>query len=232
MFILFVNIFRLYSNATVKGEHYITPTWDMFYEKFGWMLNFWNIAGVPYLYIYQTYYILKNQTSVTESHNDVQIVAIYVLLIVAYYIFDSANCQKASYKIRGIKRATFPQVPWGILPDPVKVLKTPRGNLLIDGWYKYARKMQYTGDILMALSWGLICGYSSPLPYFYLMFFTLMILHRQSRDEVRCKEKYGVYWDEYTKLVPNIFIPDSRIITDFYAYLFSSDNQIGNKKKN
>ena len=35
----------LYSNATVKGEHYIPCTWDMFHEKFGWMLNFWNITG-------------------------------------------------------------------------------------------------------------------------------------------------------------------------------------------
>lgn len=33
----------LYSNATVKGEHYIPGTWDMFHEKFGWMLNFWSV---------------------------------------------------------------------------------------------------------------------------------------------------------------------------------------------
>ena len=39
----------LYSNATVKGEHYIVGTWDMFHEKYGFMLNFWNIAGVPFM---------------------------------------------------------------------------------------------------------------------------------------------------------------------------------------
>ena len=210
----------LYSNATVKGEHYITPTWDMFYEKFGWMLNFWNIAGVPYLYCFQSYYVLKNQTRVSEQHNMIGIVLMYVLLIIAYYIFDSANCQKASYKIRGIKRATFPQVPWGVLEEPIRVMKTPRGNLLIDGWYKYARKMQYTGDILMALCWGLICGFDSLLPYFYVVFFTLMILHRQSRDEIRCAEKYGAAWKNYVKEVPNVFVPDSRIVGDFFEYLF------------
>lgn len=196
----------------------------MFYEKFGWMLNFWNIAGVPYLYCFQSYYILKNQTAVTASHNTVSLILIYMLLLIAYYIFDSANCQKASYKIRGIKRATFPQVPWSVLPDPVRTIDTARGKLLADGWYKYARKMQYTGDILMATSWGLICGFDSPLPYFYVCFFTLMILHRQWRDELRCAEKYGAKWVEYTKAVPNVFIPDSRIITDFYAYLFPAEH--------
>jgi delta24(24(1))-sterol reductase len=50
----------LYSNATAKGEHFIPSTWDMFREKFGWMLNFWNVAGVPYMYCFQSFYILKN----------------------------------------------------------------------------------------------------------------------------------------------------------------------------
>ncbi len=27
--------------AMCLGEHYIPGTWDMFHEKFGWMLNFW-----------------------------------------------------------------------------------------------------------------------------------------------------------------------------------------------
>jgi len=36
----------LYSNATVKGEHYIPCTWDMFHEKFGWMLNFWYVYAL------------------------------------------------------------------------------------------------------------------------------------------------------------------------------------------
>ncbi len=65
------------------------------------------------------------------------------------------------------------------------------GKLLADGWYAYARKMQYTGDIMMASAWGLACGFGSFMPYFYVVFFTSMIIHRQSRDEIRCREKYG-----------------------------------------
>ena len=36
----------LYMNACAKGEQMIPQTWDMFHEKFGWMLIFWNMAGV------------------------------------------------------------------------------------------------------------------------------------------------------------------------------------------
>ena len=42
-FIVFAQF--MYANATSKGEHYVPPTWDISYEKYGWMLCFWNFAG-------------------------------------------------------------------------------------------------------------------------------------------------------------------------------------------
>lgn len=208
----------LYSNATVKGEQYIPCTWDMFHERFGWMLCFWNVTGVPFLYCFQSYFLLKHNV----SHSNLYAVAVYLVLTLGYYIFDSANCQKASVKLPGVPRNTFPKVPWAILTNP-KFLKTPKGDLLIDGWYAYARKMQYTGDILMALSWGLICGFSSSMPYFYALFFTCMILHRQVRDEYRCRAKYGDDWTRYTSKVPNVFVPS----LSFFTWLFTGKQNDG-----
>jgi len=214
----------LYSNATVKGEHCIPATWDMFHENFGWMLNFWNICGVPFLYCYQSLYILRNQQAITESYPAFLVPFNFVLLLVAYYIFDTANAQKANIKI-DVRRNTFPQLPWADLKEPIRYLETSKGRLLIDGWYAFARKMQYTGDILMALSWGLACGFASSLPYFYVTFFTSMILHRQSRDEVRCAKKYGEHWKIYTGMVPNVFVPSSA----FFVWLFTGKHPHGAK---
>jgi delta24(24(1))-sterol reductase len=205
----------LYSNATVKGEHYIPCTWDMFHENFGWMLNFWNICGVPFQYCFQSMYILRNQDSLA-TYPTYLLVLNYILLLTAYFIFDTANCQKASFKST-CRRHLFPDMPWSILKPPYRYLQTPYGKLLLDGWYAFARKIQYTGDILMALSWGLACGFGSPIPYFYLVFFIVMILHRQSRDEAKCKLKYGKYWDIYTQCVPNVFIPSK----SFFVWLFT-----------
>lgn len=214
LFMLFAH--WLYSNATAKGEHCIPCTWDMFHENFGWMLNFWNVSGVPFMYTFQSLYILKNQAKISENYPLALIIFNYTLLIVAYYVFDSANSQKATIKVK-VERSTFPQVPWGVLEEPVRFIYTPYGNLLVDGWYAFGRKLQYTGDILMALSWGLACGFHSLLPYWYCFFFTCMIIHRQSRDEVKCSAKYGKYWKMYTDRVPNVFFPSLA----FYYWLFT-----------
>jgi delta24(24(1))-sterol reductase len=220
----------------------------MFHEKFGWMLGFWNIAGVPFLYCFQSLYIQKNQQKIDawwvrngiEQLHTPFIVVIYILLFVAYYIFDTANCQKASLKlaqtsalpgepIQPMKTArnTFPRLPWGILEGEIAFIETPHGKLLCDGWYAFARKMQYTGDIIMAFLWGVACGFESLLPYFYLTFFTAMICHRQWRDEVRCSEKYGVYWEEYTKKVPNVFLPG----WSFFNWLLTGEHPTRNSIK-
>lgn len=197
----------LYSNATAKGEHCIPCTWDMFHENYGWMLNFWNICGVPFMYCFQSIYIYKNHEMLVKEYPLPLLALNFIVLLIAYYVFDTANCQKATYKVH-VERNTFPQLPWGILENKkCRVLRTPKGNLLLDGWYGFVRKIQYTGDIVMALTWGIACGFKSPLPFFYVTFFTIMINHRQLRDEARCREKYGEYWKEYTKRVPNVFLP-------------------------
>jgi delta24(24(1))-sterol reductase len=97
-------------------------------------------------------------------------------------------------KLKGtyIPRMAFPQLPWGTLENP-RHLKAACGSVLLtDGWYRYvtkrnsalprclqlsdvrrlmcegdnryARKIHYTADVMMALSWGLICGYRLPSP--------------------------------------------------------------------
>jgi delta24(24(1))-sterol reductase len=54
---------------------------------------------------------------------------------------------------------------------------------------------------MIALVWGLSCGFGSFLPYFYVFFFTGMISHRLNRDVTRCAEKYGDDWKEYVRRV-------------------------------
>ena len=92
------------------------------------------------------------------------------------------------------------------MPQP-KHIKTKQGTpLLVDGWYKYARKVQYTADALMVLFWGLACGTSHALP-FYFLFFSGMVTHRALRDHEKCARKYGSDWDEYCRQVPYVLIP-------------------------
>lgn len=55
----------------------------------------------------------------------------------------------------------------------------------------------------------------SPFPWFYFIFFMVMIIHRARRDIARCRRKYGDAWTQYEKEVPYLFIPVS--YSDSYA---------------
>ena len=198
----------LYANACFKGEEYIPLTWDIFHEKWGWMLIFWNLVGVPYVYCFNSFYLLQNGP---VEHSPVYMVMLFVVLLGAYYVWDTSQSQRHRFRMqrRGVlvQRKAFPQLPWGTLANPRHLATANGGTLLIDGWWRYARKIHYTADIVMALSWALSCGFGGVLPYFYPAFFIIMITHRAGRDEKRCREKYGADWDRYLAEVPKRFVP-------------------------
>ncbi|MBZ3876415.1 Lamin-B receptor [Sciurus carolinensis] len=45
------------------------------------------------------------------------------------------------------------------------------------------------------------------LPYFYVIYFTMLLIHREARDEHQCKKKYGVAWEKYCQRVPYRIFP-------------------------
>ncbi len=201
----------LYANAIMKGEECVITSWDIFYEKWGWLLIFWNLAGVPFVYSFGSVYLLKKGDDLVVSGGKPFVIACFVVLFAAYYVWDTANGQRNRFRmmLNGSYRPrnTFPQLPWTTLINP-KYMDTEAGSkLLIDGWFAYLRKPHYTADIIMALLWGLVCGFDSFIPYFYFCFFLGMIIHRNHRDQTRCANKYKKDWIKYCEKVPYVFIP-------------------------
>ncbi|KAL8873015.1 MAG: hypothetical protein Q9174_001463 [Haloplaca sp. 1 TL-2023] len=127
----------LYANACAKGEECITTTWDMYHEKWGFLLIFWNFAGVPLTYCHCTLFLSNHAPSVYHW-NRPALVAFYVSYLAVYWIWDTANSQKNRFKQeeRGtlIERRAFPQLPWQTVKNP-KTIKTKVGeSILADGW--------------------------------------------------------------------------------------------------
>ncbi|KAG0147721.1 hypothetical protein CROQUDRAFT_91046 [Cronartium quercuum f. sp. fusiforme G11] len=221
----------LYINACSKGEECIPLTWDMCYEKWGWMLCYWNFAGVAFTYCHSVIHITKQDPS-QYTYSTPAVVLLYVTYLTAYYVFDTANSQKARFKMEqdcGSEVTQrihgFPQLPYGTLKNPkMIVLEDGRRKLLVDGWWAWCRKphvsqihldeaernlthyfarsQNYTADFIQALCWALSAGQGSWIPYFYPAFFLCMIAHRCTRDFDRCSRKYGKGWDEYCREVP------------------------------
>jgi len=200
----------LYINACAKGEELIPQTWDMVYEKFGWLLSFWNLAGVPFTYSYSIVFMATHDPAMYKFPLWANI-ALYATLLTAYYVFDTSMSQKSRFKMQQDGnmrvRKTFPQLPGGTVKNP-KFIQTSQGNkLLIDGWWAYARKPNYTADFVQAFTWSLCAGFVTPIVYYYPVFFFAVLVHRTTRDFERCHRKYGKDWEEYMRVVPYKFIP-------------------------
>uniref|UniRef100_A0A671TQD4 Delta(14)-sterol reductase TM7SF2 n=1 Tax=Sparus aurata TaxID=8175 RepID=A0A671TQD4_SPAAU len=90
----------------------------------------------------------------------------------------------------------------------LETIATATGKrLLVSGWWGLVRHPNYLGDLLMALAWSLPCGFSHLLPYFYVIYFTILLIHREDRDERQCRAKYGLAWDTYCRRVPYRIFP-------------------------
>ncbi|GAA5942691.1 hypothetical protein JCM10213_005944 [Rhodosporidiobolus nylandii] len=198
----------IYLNACAKGEQYIPQTWDMNFEKFGWLLSYWNLAGVPFSYAYPAIYMATHDPA-TYAWSKPVIVILFVVVTFAQAMMDISMAQKSHFKAvktnTYIKRHTFPQFPYAELDNP-KTFQTKRGELLVDGCWAYLRKPNYISDWTQAIVWALSAGINSKIPYFYPLFHGTMLLHRNARDDAKCARKYGDDWTRYKKLVPYSYI--------------------------
>jgi hypothetical protein len=116
-------------------------------------------------------------------------------------------------RLRGLPRGEYPEAQvskesQGNVWKPPEYIETRRGTLLLtSGWWGIARHCNYLGDLMMGLAWCLPTGFEHPLPYFYIAYFTILLVHREWRDNAMCQEKYGPDWDAYCRKVPWRIVP-------------------------
>ncbi|RKO91949.1 ergosterol biosynthesis ERG4/ERG24 [Blyttiomyces helicus] len=176
------------------NEPAILTTMDITTDGFGFMLTFGDLAWVPFTYSLQSVYLTHYPVDLAPS----AVAAIVAIKLLGLFIFRSANSQKNAFRTNpesaGVK---------GLQYIPTKT----GSRLLVSGWWGIARHINYFGDWLMGLAWCLPCGFAHPLPYFYAIYFGILLVHRAARDDHKCKAKYGADWAEYCRRVPSKFIP-------------------------
>eukprot|EP00929_Paragymnodinium_shiwhaense_P113945 TRINITY_DN82260_c0_g1_i1.p1 TRINITY_DN82260_c0_g1~~TRINITY_DN82260_c0_g1_i1.p1 ORF type:complete len:429 (+),score=45.08 TRINITY_DN82260_c0_g1_i1:65-1351(+) len=192
---LLVNLLQgLYVWDALFQERAILTTMDITTDGFGFMLAFGDLAWVPFTYSLQARYLVHHDPGLSMVAAGV----IATLCLIGYVIFRGANSQKDAFR----RDPTAPGVAH------LKYMKTERGtSLLTSGFWGLARKINYTGDWLMGLCWCMFCGTGSGVPYFYAIYFGVLLIHRATRDDHFCSLKYGADWARYKKQVPCVFIP-------------------------
>jgi len=178
----------------VYQEKAILTTMDITTDGFGYMLAFGDLAWVPFIYTLQARYLVDYDPQLSTP----AVLAIAAVHFLGFFIFRSSNSEKDAFR-------RDPEAP---AVRHLRFLQTKRGTrLLVSGWWGAARKINYTGDWLVTLSWCLLCGFKSPVPYFQALYFAILLVHRAVRDDLECAKKYGDDWIEYKKRVPYMFVP-------------------------
>eukprot|EP00592_Proboscia_alata_P014535 CAMPEP_0194395268 /NCGR_PEP_ID=MMETSP0174-20130528/124328_1 /TAXON_ID=216777 /ORGANISM="Proboscia alata, Strain PI-D3" /LENGTH=599 /DNA_ID=CAMNT_0039191183 /DNA_START=65 /DNA_END=1865 /DNA_ORIENTATION=- len=169
------------------------------------------LVWVPSVYSLHTRFCVQNPTHLSFTTAG----ALFLLSmagVVLNYLAD---------RERDIFRATNGKTPvWGKPPKYITaeyettdrttgITSTKKSLLLASGFWGMARHFQYFFELTAAWSW---CALANPvvngvLPLFYACFLTYLLIDRAERDSKKCHAKYGVYYEEYCKLVPYKIVP-------------------------
>jgi protein-S-isoprenylcysteine O-methyltransferase Ste14 len=193
--LLVVGFQLLYVADAFLHEAAMLTTWDIKRERFGWMLAWGNLVWVPFVYSLQAHYLVDHVHEIGISAT----IVLVSLDLVGYAIFRGANLQKHRF------RENPETLVWGRRPEVLGT--TPGTRLLASGWWGLARHVNYLGDLLMGLAWCLPTGFRHPLPYVYVAFLAVLLVHRERRDHAACLAKYGQDWAAYCRRVPWRIIP-------------------------
>lgn len=195
---------------------------DIIFDGFGFMLSFGDIAWLPFIYSLQARYLAVYPVNLGVTG----ILGVLAFQAAGYYIFRSANSEKNAFRTN----------PNGPDVSHLKYIETAAGSRLItSGWWGAARHINYLGDWIMGWSYCLPTGvagylityYTNPetghttkvveqgeargwgivATYFYLVYFGVLLLHREQRDEEKCRKKYGRDWKRYTEIVRSRIVP-------------------------
>uniref|UniRef100_A0A7N8XD01 Delta(14)-sterol reductase LBR n=1 Tax=Mastacembelus armatus TaxID=205130 RepID=A0A7N8XD01_9TELE len=192
---ILVNLFQLlYVVDGLWNEEAILTTMDLMHDGFGFMLAFGDLVWVPFTYTIQAYYLVSHPIPLSLP----AVIAIVILKIIGFYIFRKSNSEKNAFR----RNPSDPKLSY------LKTIHTATGkSLLVSGWWGVVRHPNYLGDLIMALAWSLPCGFSHLLPWYYMIFFIILLVHRDSRDMSECRRKYGSAWEEYCRTVRYRIIP-------------------------
>ncbi|KAL6705213.1 erg24, C-14 sterol reductase [Coniothyrium glycines] len=223
----------IYTFDALYMEPAILTTIDIIADGFGMMLSFGDLVWVPFTYSIQARYLSTYPVELGLKG----IAAVLAVQGIGYYIFRSVNNEKNRFRtnpddprvkhLKYIETAAGSKLLvsgwWGtarhinylgdwfmswsyVLPTALSgyvIRNVAQHPLTAAQQDAYFFKNSYGTYVVPgeAKGWGMI------FTYFFMVYFAVLLIHRERRDEEKCRRKYGKDWDRYVELVPWRIVP-------------------------
>ena len=179
-------------------------TIDIMLDRAGFYICWGCLVFVPGLYASVSLYMV-NHPVYLGPYVSFAIVTAGIAAIVVNYLADKQK--------QDVRRTDGDCLVWGRRPDVILAKYTVAGGgkrtslLLVSGYWGLARHFHYLPELLLAFLWTVPATFTHVMPYSYLIFLTVLLVHRTFRDDEKCSDKYTIYWVEYCNRIPYRIIP-------------------------
>jgi 7-dehydrocholesterol reductase len=177
---------------------------DIMHDRAGFYICWGCLVWVPSIYTSGTLYLVDH-----PNHLGWPLAA----LIFAAGVLSIFTNYWADLQRQRVRATDGKCTVWGKPPVLIKArYRTEKGEakenlLLASGFWGLARHFHYVPEVLGAFFWTLPALFSNLLPWFYVIFLSVLLTDRAFRDDNRCAAKYGADWDTYRQKVPYKIIP-------------------------
>ena len=149
------------------------------HDRTAFYLAYGCLAFLPMVYLTPTYGIATQPGETSSPWVACLCIILGLASLAANY---GTDLQKQQFKEDGT-------ISWlGFGRRPAAFITDGKRRLLTDGFW-VARKMNYTFEIMTAFFWTLPAGFNSIVPWYYVIYLTLLLIHRCYRDDKRCLMK-------------------------------------------
>ncbi|OLN87043.1 Delta(14)-sterol reductase 1 [Colletotrichum chlorophyti] len=207
-------------------ESGILTMMDITTDGLGYMLTFGDVVWVPFLYSTQARYLSVFPVQL----GPLGVAGVLAVFVTGLYIFRAANNQKSLFRRQpdhpSVKDMPYIQTKrgtrllaggwWGksrhinyfgdwLQASPFSLPTAVAGYLILPAG------SAVSGAITMLdgreVVQGAARGWGMLFTYFYVLYFAILLIHREGRDDAACSEKYGEDWDKYKKIVKWKILP-------------------------
>jgi 7-dehydrocholesterol reductase len=172
---------------------------DIMHDRAGFYICWGCLVWVPSVYTQSTLFLVDGPAVSYGPLLTGLLLAAGIACVTINYLADAQR-----QRVRATQGQTL---VWGKPPALIRAsYVTSEGGrkenlLLVSGWWGIARHFHYLPEIAGAFFWTIPVGFGTLLPWFYVIFLTILLFDRARRDDARCAAKYGAAWDEYRKRV-------------------------------